>query len=327
MTAYCSMAFLKKLTSDFGSDFVNFENLNRAKYSIDLIDFLLYGCQVKTDLSEEEIELNFDDPYVKCLMKRGKIVSAKDQFNTFDKNHGTFFFEKMDEQVPLLLMNSLTEVEEKSIEDAQGLHCISSKDKISVLFEEKTKTFLNKNPTDWLFAKEFLHPHNAIVIADPYLYTNDTLSSLVSLLKSTVSKSLKKKYHITLLGCSRRKGIKDDEAFLIKNIVRSKLQLIESFPTLNINLDYHFYNGEEFHDRYIITNNTCIFSGYGLDIVKNGVSKKDGTWLAFKPFKRLTINGKEGVFFFSIMKEKLKLMSGWIEKEDKLKSSNPLLLV
>ncbi|HXL57076.1 MAG TPA: hypothetical protein VN958_12505 [Chitinophagaceae bacterium] len=89
-------------------------------------------------------------------------------------------------------------------------------------------------------------------------------------------------------------------------------------------VEYHIFNNEEFHDRYLITNNACIFSGYGIDIIKNERVKKDSTWIAFRPFKRVNVNGDNDVFFYNVMQKKLAMMKKWVEKSTNKISSNPL---
>ena len=136
---------------------------------------------------------------------------------------------------------------------------------------------------------------------------------------------LKKVYHVTLIGSdqSRKndlpskitiaKWANDLQDFLLRKGIKAKVE-------------FHIYNNEEFHDRYIITNNIFIYSGYGMDILKNGSNvQKDGIWIAHKPFKHVNVNGLKGVLFYRVMKEKLDVLKTFIQgSSNNSFTTNPL---
>ena len=321
MTAYCTMKFLEELSLNPGFDMIDFNPSTSGESKIALIYLIFNAATIKTDCSDLDIELKLNNPYINHLFRKGKIKSAELQFGLFKSNDEERFFDEINEQFSILLLDNVPEKRLKRYEDNYGYHCISQHNDFSVLFRENLKTFRINESISWEFARFYFTPHNSIVIADPYLYNTDTLYSLVDLIKNTASTRLKKKYYISLIGSSGN----NDESFLIKSIEKALTSLIQILPTINLIIDYHFYNGREFHDRYIITNNTYIVSGYGLDLIKKGVSKKDGTWFAVKPYDKMNINGINGVYFYKTMQEKLSMMMKWIEKGSTKFSSNPLL--
>lgn len=324
MTAFCRMDFLKSLSMNVQVDFVEEDFLYKAKTKLDLIDFLLNGCTIKTDLRPAEIEKNFDNPFIMSLMKKGRLQAAREQFQLLEIKDGNDFFSQMDVYASILIMNDVNDKKAKRFEDYHGYHCINKEQNVSILFDEKMQNFQADEFVNWSFAKDFLSPHYAIVIADPYIFKSATMQSLKELIDNVTSKRLQGNYYISLIGSSRKNGM-EDEKFISKNIETLKEDLDNLLPNVKIIFEYHFCNSEDFHDRTIITNNTCIFSGYGLDMIKKEKSVKDTSWIAFKPFKRLNANGKSGVFFYKIMQNRLKQMRKWIDNNGDNQTTNPLL--
>jgi|GEM_PF-4743727 hypothetical protein len=52
---------------------------------------------------------------------------------------------------------------------------------------------------------------------------------------------------------------------------------------------------------------------------------KEGTWLAYRPLKRINDNGKQGVFCAHIEKKKLHTIQKWIQDSGYATIKNPLL--
>ena len=312
MTAYCRMDYLKSFASDIKFDFIDENYASKVRTKMDLLDFLLKGSIVKTDLDPTEIEHSFDNPVIKSLMKNGRLIAAKEQFEMLNINDGDDFFLEINSASSVLLIDNIIDEKAKQFEEYHGYHCINSDIGFSKLFSERVKSFQKDEGTNWNFAKEFLKPHNSIVLADPYLFNPDTLQSVKELLIAVTSPELIGNYYLSLIGTSNKS--KNDERFILGKIEQFKSELKMIFPNLKLVVEHHFCNVSDFHDRYIITNNTCVFTGYGLDMIKKDKAIKDTTWVAFKPFKRLNVNGIDGVFFYKIMQDKLKEMRRWIDR-------------
>lgn len=324
MTAYCKIDYLKSLTANNRIDYMDENYTVVAQSKLNLLDFLLTGAVVKTDLSPDEIAHQFDNPFIKSLMKSGRLISAKNQFDSFKNDINLGFINAKIDLSTIFLFDGISIEQSTQLEEFHGYHFIGDQNTLSNLFELKIQSFQRNQITNWQFAKSFLKPHNAIVIVDPYLFKVATLSSILNIIKSVASSKLKGEYFISLIGSNKRRGLNDDDAFIKKQIEKLKAEIQNSLPGVKLKLEYHFCNNEDFHDRYIITNNICIFSGYGFDIIKNDKCIKETTWLAYKPYKRLEADGKTGVFFYKIMQDKLKQIRKWIDKGDKGDQGQPI---
>ena len=212
----------------------------------------------------------------------------------------------------------------EGLEKQSGCHHFSTSSNHECLFYDQIETFQNKSTfKDWGFAKRFLNPHHSIVIADPYLFTTSdgSINSIKELLGSLNMDSLNRDYHVTLIGKkidNLAKGIQ------IQKWIKELMTQFER-KNINVNIESFIIANKDFHDRYIITNNSFIFSGYGIDIIKNNKQTKESSWVAFKPFKQVISNEDQKVFYVSIMKEKLSILRTWIIENKNNEPMNPLL--
>ncbi len=287
--------------------------LNRAELSQ-----LLKSSMIKLDAHPDDELRLLAHPILKMLAKSNKLRLAKEQFRFLEQNNELGFFKSISEPIAFLLLNNKSEKKLNQYIRYSGLHCLNINSDLSILTEVKVKDF-NKEIQyqNWDFAKPFLIPYHSIVIADPNLYKKETLDSVKNLLLNTLSITLKVKCTITLIGKTRGRGIHEEPNRLLNNVDAFKADLLSSFKGNEPEIEHFFTDEEDFHDRYIITNNTSIFSGYGLDIIKNGKVTKDSTWIAFKPFKRLNIDGRRGALFYEVMLGKLKTFKTWIKEPSK----------
>jgi hypothetical protein len=195
------------------------------------------------------------------------------------------------------------------------------------LFSQRFVTYNRSKPQNWSFAAQMFQPHHSLVVADPHLYKDDGVNGFKSLLKIIQPKCLGYPYWITLIGNSSERphslNLYNREA-ISKFSESIERQIVDK--GLECRVETFVYNGADFHDRYIITNNLCVLPGYGVSIVKpdNETPKKEGTWTAARPFSRIVYNGKQGVYFEKVMKEKLGTIGRWI-KVSGGKARNPLI--
>lgn len=324
ITSYCDLESLEKIISNSPINILEDDERELLRHKLDFSDLILKNTVVKINLSAEEINNKISNPIIKILLKGGRLASAKDLFLLLDQNNEVLFFNSISDPVCFILLANLPLKKINKYTDYSGFHCFSDNSDLSVLMDENVKIFKKTNVSvNWEFANSFLNPHHSIIIADPYLFKDDTKQSLLSLINSVTSKRLKRDYSITLIGSSRRSNLNLDEEGIRIKMSEIETEIKTCMPQVQVNFEFFIYNNDEFHDRYIITNNACIFSGYGLDIIKNNLVKKDGTWIAMKPFKQMTIEGVKGKFFFEIMLDKLSMMKSW--KGTSL-SKNPLFM-
>lgn len=324
-TLYFSLAYLKQLSLKAQEGFSYFESNYdpNLKAFLDLI--LSNESMVKVDSTLQQIEeMSITNLFFKNLLKN-KIDKIQFGVSINDyQNENTFL--KITDKIPVFFSDLSTSESIKN-EERFGHYFNNSESKLDRLFEISAFNF---NPIDkvkdWGFSKEFLLPMNKIIIVDPYLYKKQTLISLEKLLKTIISKDYKGTYHISLIGREEIKDkykplFKDD---LIKHYNSFKSIILESYPELTLSMDQLFLDikNYEFHDRYILTNNSMIFLSNGLDIIRFDEIKKDSTWLGFTPFSRMSLNGLKGAYSNTLKNKKLAVLKEWVRGQS---TNNPLL--
>lgn len=330
--AYFNFSFLESITQKKFDDLLDSDTRSKAKAHLELIDLIIEGINVKTDVSTEEIKQKAEEkngnPLIKHLVKSLRISSAKQELIAVANNPIDYLKNKK-ESVALYGFSDLHHRIVNEYQLQSGYHCITSLSGWEELFIEQVETFKRNEMKSWIFAKRFLEPHNSIIIADPYLFKEKSLESLEKMFAEIIPLNIKCTYHVTLIGYDQNKKNDLPSSQKINNDIK-KLQVYMKKKLNNIVIEHHIYNDDEFHDRYIITNNACIFSGYGVNILKaeshNTKAVKDSTWLAFKPFKKICLNGMQGTFFYKVMFEKLTTIKKWVENSSCKNSTNPLIL-
>lgn len=319
---FCSMSFLEQVTTSNKIDFLDPENIANTKSQAELLDLILHGSTVFTDVSCDSInDAKENNPYINFLLKNLRIKSSCETFNALRTNQDNFCSTHKKGCAVYMLSPSFSGIAGE-LQKKSGYYILSPSSSPNALFEERVELFKHGESKDWSFAKEFLEPCHSLLIADPYLFKEQSIKSCIQLLQQTLSKDLKTKCHISLIGSAERKGF-HLSANQIKSAISQVKDVVEKKS--DVIVEGHIYNGEDFHDRYIITNNVFIFLGNGLDIIKKTDSvSRDSTWVAVKPFKRVNGTTGKGVFFYKIMLEKLKMLKTWIEKDKQQKATNPL---
>lgn len=303
---------------------INVDDLNAEKNNID-IKILVSDClYIKTDVSKESIEEQKGNPYINKLIKGNRIISCEDDFKRI-RTDNILFYNNLSSLCIFLLSDSYKGLIEE-LEKQSGYHHYTISSNHENLFCDQIETFKNDSSyKNWEFANRFLNPHHSIVIADPYLFkaSEGSFNAIKELFKLHDNVDLKRKYHITLIGKKNDNFAKESD--IKKWIIDLKAQFERQ--NIDIVIENFIIDKKDFHDRYIITNNSFIFSGYGIDIIKYNKQAKEGTWVAIKPFKQVISNGGRKVFYASIMKEKLSILKSWIIEQKYNEPLNPLLSI
>lgn len=280
---------------------------------------------IHTDFPTEKIEERRSNPYIKYLIKNSRIKSASDEFRLLRTDYERNIPNIGNSAVMLYMLDELVEPLKNKLMAASGFHVFTAGSDHMELFQEDIETFKKSTTKYWSFAKRFLSPHNAIVIADPYLFKDHTRKSVLASFEQVVPVGLKKEYYVTLIGSDQSRKSELPSKTLIERWTNDLLDFLVR-KGIKAKVEFHIYNKEEFHDRYIITNNIFIYSGYGMDILKNGNNvQKDGIWIAHKPFKHVNVNGSKGVLFYKVMNEKLGVLKTFIQgSSNNSFTTNPL---
>jgi hypothetical protein len=324
--AYCSMSFLEQLSCNATVDYLDPSSIEENRQASNLIELINNGLKIKTNCTTEILNNKVDNPYIKALIKNNRILSDAQAFKKLQQNEKNFFSD-FDEGLALFLLSDNFKDIVKNLQEKSGFYFITSKSDTSILFDEHVVQFKFKQNKDWKFAENIFAPHNAMIIADPYLFSSKTKPSLINFLTAIFpKKEMAVPYNLTLIG-------KDDNS-LKKNepqVSKNKKELVDIVKNKfmgKISVECHVCNSslEEFHDRYLITNNAAVISGYGVDIIgKSNTVKKAGKWVSKKPFQKVNFNGSRNVFYINILLQELETLKDWIKKSDNTKTSNRLL--
>lgn len=294
-------------------DYLDPERIGSVKQHFDILELLSEGLNIYTDSAKEKIEENRTNPYINYLIKNSRIKSASDEFRLLRTDYERNIPNIGNSAVTVYMLDELVEPLKNKLMAASGFHVFTAGSNHMELFQEDIETFKKSTTKYWSFAKRFLSPHNAIVIADPFLFKDHTRKSVLAAFEQVVPVGLQKEYYVTLIGSDQSRKSELPSKTIIEKWTNDLLDFLVR-KEIKAKVEFHIYNKEEFHDRYIITNNIFIYSGYGMDILKNGNNvQKDGIWIAHKPFKHVNVNGSKGVLFYKVMKEKLGVLNSFIQ--------------
>jgi hypothetical protein len=331
LPAYISMPLLQKMISIITAKPIDYLEKGTEATIIDSINFLSLlkdGISATFD-SEIDNQLINENPYIKYLIKNTPIKHDPSHFESVRCNQKELFG-KTDKGLFSYFLSTTADSLLKQYQEHSGYSFTSDGEGMNLIFGGQLEHFQKDTPKKWEFAQSFLQPHHSIILTDPYLFSENSISSLVSLFESVAPKNLCNKYHVTLIGNPDPggKGITEKVKYRIKELRGHVSKLVRSSE-----VEAHLYRAEEFHDRLIITNNCCIVSGYGVDLISEQrkkfncetKAKKESSWIAIKPFQKLVINGEEDVYGFRFIKQKVDVIANRIFKSDNPLSSNPLI--
>ncbi|OLY90710.1 hypothetical protein BUE76_01460 [Cnuella takakiae] len=303
------------LLSELGSD-------SRAIGFLHLRDLVLNGVTIQTDVPKVQIDAQMDNPYFRHLVKNLRINANPQAFAEMRSNEQAFFAR----QPQSLYFLSATYSGEKLSQLCRqtGFYCFGPKPEAGRMFQDRVQDLVGRDKTTWQFLEELLQPHNAMVIADPYLFTENAVEACMKMVDSVVPRQQKCPYYLTLIGRSRGGSLNEIPLSMIKSRVDKIRQAVTRILPHAV-VEFHTANRPDFHDRLIITNNVMIYSGSGLDAIgRNGEATKDSYWVAVSPYKRLSHNGVEGTFGYKAIKNKLERFNNWIKQSELAQTSNPL---
>lgn len=316
MRLHTHIGYIEKLLAKGRIDFLDQGNMVAVQQYMLLSDLFFHGIKEVHLEDNDSIIENSDIPLIKHFIKQGRI---KPKQNNTRVSLPTF---------DLHFNDNIQDPELKSSEKASGCFYANSKSDTKPIFGDYIQHFDRTENQDWNFAAPLFAPHNSVVIVDAYLFTNHGMNGLISMFRKVAPKKLKQLYHITLVG--RPKPIKKESNILEEKIIKQKIELLKNelkSHGLTIELEYFFCNQPEIHDRYIFTNNMGAFLGSGVGIIPGEARTPyhEGTWVVYRPYKRISFNGKEGIFFYEVMQRKLKIIKKWLNDSGYHFILNPLL--
>ncbi len=133
------------------------------------------------------------------------------------------------------------------------------------------------------FAPIISIPSNSMIIIDPYILSDplNIDNSLIPWIDSALPKQKQSiKYNLSIVSIVKKeeKQLYHDDLKKLYNRIEKKI--LEIRPMLDLELEIlTIGHGEDFHGRFIITNNILIYLIDGLDLFdNNGTSKKNATF-------------------------------------------------
>lgn len=315
MVLHTSLSYLQKMQNLATIDFFD-EGLKAQLHTqMQWFDLVTKGFRViETNATDAEIQ-QCNDPLIRYLVRHGRLrpQQKKGQF-----------------QSPFhLYAEKLNLKESKREQKRSGCFHVNTTGGDASLFGHYLHHFDTTQWHTWQFAKPALAPHNSIVVADPYLYTDYGMRGLLAMFREVAPAGLQHKYHITLMG--KPPSVQYQNGVMPPEIIGEQLEQLKfelEGKGLQICIENLFCDNVRFHDRYIITNNVIVFLGYGVGVLARdeGQPHREGTWIAVRPFARLNEHGKEGVFIAELINKKLETFRVWLSKAGINNIVNPLLL-
>lgn len=283
-------------------DFEMSQELEVQRSYLEFMQFLYKGAYVTTDMTVDEVAQNRFALYLHKQSRLKISVQESARCNPF----AVYFLDDEKE---------VCERREKS----SGHYCMRFDDDegASRLFQFQTESFNRYQTKSWSFVSNYCEPLHSLIICDPYLLTkmvdgSDRNDNLYSLLEELLAGCEHESPCITLLttciGFRENEDPKDD-------LQPARLRLIECWEAVkqkisnrigdNLKLSLLLYSGNELHDRFIITNNLMIYSGYSFGSLINTIRqkpRKQTSWVAVRHAKMQNsrIAGKEKAHFATV---------------------------
>jgi hypothetical protein len=321
--SYCSFSFLEELSKQANIDLMSIDDYDNAIATLQLQSLIREGLVLHTDVGVEKIEATLDNPLIKHLVKNQRIISSRSSFAELRSDQKAFLNREKKQIGVFLLSQTFSKEAVAGLQAASGNYCLNAAQSPATLFEEIIEDFSFREGKTWDFAQKLFDPHHSLVIADPYLFTKNSLDALLHFLEVVIPTTMQRPYNLSLIASNSRRNYNSTTSDIKTGLERIK-KIVQS-KNSNESIELYMYNGEDFHDRYLISNNVFIYSGTGIDILRRGKEAiKDSTWVAVKPFRKVSSGGKSGVFYYSLMQKKLEVLKKWLQKSGQPPSNNPL---
>lgn len=331
---YIKYEFLNDLVNT-KVNLIDIDALSENKSKIEIIQLILNGAIISIDKTIEEFEALINEssnPILTYLLTNGngrrrlnfmkedfdKISS--ENFSTISKEPFTQFF----------LTNHYSGIADK-IENENGslVYTFNRANSIKRINQLNIDVFQNGDNVDWNFINKYSIPHHSIIIADPYLLSENP-NHISDLISKFIGKDLKCKYHVTLFFRAKDHSVNKRYSDKCKEKVEERIELLKKkldrISSPNIILEWVVYEGNDFHDRYIITNNFIIYTGNSFEWVGKQQEGKNTNWIVVNHSK---MNDNTGFCYYNKAAKYLNGLKKWVLKKENYSSisiNNPMLI-
>jgi hypothetical protein len=162
--------------------------------------------------------------------------------------------------------------------------------------------FKRQQTKAWSFIDNYAEPLNSLIICDPYLINADGPNdNLYNILEGFLSGSIEGDVDVTFITTSKNFKIGDEtwdqanQRFL-KHWEQQKMRLRNRLGD-NLNFSVVLYKGAELHDRFLITNNLMVYSGFSFNSLidhQTAAPKKQTSWMIVRHAKMQDSNIPNG---------------------------------
>lgn len=260
---YCSVKFLEKLFYQIDkniSDWLTNDNKYTEIYK------LLHSTDIELITDENILIASQINPNFKKLLKAVNPKASDGSFN-FEQIINKSFITRLDSEPTIFLIENSSE---KEYLEGLGYIAITLEglERETIIFCNDPITISKNQKNDWHFIAKYKHSFNSLIIHDPYiLSTSNGFINLSQFLINFLPEKLTTELDLTIISNRNDRGLPSDIC-QIRDTLKSDLNI---FP-YDINISVILSN---IHDRNIITNHVVISSGYGFEIIKNGINIKD----------------------------------------------------
>jgi hypothetical protein len=273
LPVYCSVGFLNSMYERINqpiSKWVEDDNIGSIQKLYKLIH---HKAKVVLD---KDISVFFDtestsyNPNFKKLIKSGKLpkISPED-FKSINQKDSDFFNNKL--PATAIIFTDLGKDDTNAIELLYGVMAFSSEEITTAgfIFCSGLELLVRNQRQDWSFIRKYKHPFNSLILSDAYiLSTQDSRNNLKIMLQNILPEELSITFDLTIISDRNDRGLPGN-----LNVVYDELtSFLKQQFSYEINLNLVI---SPIHDRNFVTNYLFCSSGYGFELIRNGLACRD----------------------------------------------------
>jgi len=273
-------------------DLLDVSSINANISKLEIIKLIMNNAFVNIDMTKEEVvdllnkkNHNLILNYIITVKGTRLVNYCKDEFKKINKEE----FHNINKSAfaQFFLSSNFYSNLANEIEAAGGhlIHTLKKIDSYTRINKLNIEVFNKSQSIDWSFLKNYSVPHHSIIIVDPYLLS-DKPKHIVQLVKNFVGEKLDCKYFITLFFRDKDHSVHKNLSDKCEQIVKQRIEwlkneLAKEIIRVQIELEWVIYNKNDFHDRYIITNNFMVYTGNSLSWIneKNDNASNQTNWI------------------------------------------------
>ena len=336
LPTYVSYNFLQELTTS-NIDLLDLNSINNNISKLEIVELLTNNAFINFDKTKEEVFDLLEDKECNPLLRFIATANGTKKINyckeDFKKINAEQFSSIKKPPFAQFFLSDFYSNPAKEIEEKAGhlVHTLNNPNSYVRINQLNVEVFNKSHAIDWSFLKNYSIPHHSIVIVDPYLLSEKP-NHIVELIKNFIGNKLTCKYFITLFFRDKDHSVnkKDSdrcEKIVIDRIDWLKQEFSKKIKGVELELEWIIYNKNDFHDRYIITNNFMVYTGNSFSWINenNANSSSQTNWIVVNNAKS-TNSGKS--HFHQVFKY-IEALKKWVANKEVYSTEvikNPILI-